>query len=424
MVRVPPSSRVAAPAIPKPPGVMAYSYACPRCDLILNDGVAYTFCPACDARVDWVDLRLPVWCCATCDAMINEARAERPWCTDCRRPMNEIHTWERPPAPKHLAEGARLSEKISSFFESARRFGLLRGLDPHTVIARARSFVALVCHRLHASVGADSVGTRRLDSRERRCVLSRAARAHWRSSDEDHPRHRACHRSGAASPRLPSDTWANGQRLLQSLAKERSAGGKADACLGRYRSGSPRLSQSHREIAPREVVLGDTQKMRNHLDGAVLSERLGGNQCRRHRPFHESTAKGSPCRRRCSGSRTGGWSAPARVSRATDDDDWCRLPSHHGKKNHTAHRGYRRSLLLRAPGRGALANQKQRSPRGRCHSGTGELTLHARSRRAVWPAFVDLTDVPDPDVEEPGCAIGVGRVVEVLNEPRAQFTER
>ncbi|HKD41784.1 MAG TPA: DUF6391 domain-containing protein [Myxococcaceae bacterium] len=116
---MPLSSRVAAPAIPKPPGVMAYSYACPRCDLILNDGVAYTFCPACDARVDWVDLRLPVWCCATCDAMINEARAERPWCTDCRRPMNEIHTWERPPAPKHLAEGSRLSEKISSFFESA-----------------------------------------------------------------------------------------------------------------------------------------------------------------------------------------------------------------------------------------------------------------------------------------------------------------
>jgi len=87
--------------------------------MILNDGVAYTFCPACDARVDWVDLRLPVWCCASCDAMINEGRAERPWCTDCRRPMNEIHAWERPPAPKHIAEGAPLSEKISSFFESA-----------------------------------------------------------------------------------------------------------------------------------------------------------------------------------------------------------------------------------------------------------------------------------------------------------------
>jgi len=48
--------------------------------MILGDGIAYTFCPACDAPVDWVDLRVPVWCCATCDAMINKVLEVAPSC--------------------------------------------------------------------------------------------------------------------------------------------------------------------------------------------------------------------------------------------------------------------------------------------------------------------------------------------------------
>jgi len=106
------------PPVPRPPGVAVYSFLCPRCDMILGDGVAYTFCPVCDAQVDWVDLRAPVWCCPTCDEMVNEARPTPPSCTRCALAMNEIHAWERPPPPKHVSEGTSRTDRIRTLFES------------------------------------------------------------------------------------------------------------------------------------------------------------------------------------------------------------------------------------------------------------------------------------------------------------------
>jgi hypothetical protein len=45
--------------------------------VVLWDEVAYPQCPVCDLPVDWVDLALPVWCCAGCDAMLTVSTALR-----------------------------------------------------------------------------------------------------------------------------------------------------------------------------------------------------------------------------------------------------------------------------------------------------------------------------------------------------------
>ncbi len=55
--------------------------------MILDDGVQYQQCPACDLPVDWVDLTEPLWCCPTCDALVNERRSEAPECSRCKRPL-------------------------------------------------------------------------------------------------------------------------------------------------------------------------------------------------------------------------------------------------------------------------------------------------------------------------------------------------
>jgi hypothetical protein len=61
--------------------------------------------------------------------MINAALAEPPSCAQCTTPMKEIRAWERPPSPKHLAQGTRLSGRISSFFESPLGLALFVGLS-------------------------------------------------------------------------------------------------------------------------------------------------------------------------------------------------------------------------------------------------------------------------------------------------------
>ena len=86
--------RTSAQRVPiaKPRG-MPPTYVCPKCDHVLWDGVDYSRCPACDRPVDWVDTTKPLWCCATCDALVNEERAEGDWpfCAACGRAMASVH---------------------------------------------------------------------------------------------------------------------------------------------------------------------------------------------------------------------------------------------------------------------------------------------------------------------------------------------
>ena len=85
------------------------SYACPSCDVILYDGVDYSWCPACSQPVDWVDLCKPFWCCDTCDAIVNEVRADWPTCAACQRSMTRVHALESPPTAPSTGPG-RIAE--------------------------------------------------------------------------------------------------------------------------------------------------------------------------------------------------------------------------------------------------------------------------------------------------------------------------
>jgi hypothetical protein len=85
------------PPIPRPPRASP-SFACPACDFVLHDGVDYTQCPICALPVDWVDLTKPLWCCATCDALVNEQRSIWPYCSRCNAAMDRVHCLEQPPA--------------------------------------------------------------------------------------------------------------------------------------------------------------------------------------------------------------------------------------------------------------------------------------------------------------------------------------
>jgi hypothetical protein len=86
-----------------PPSVGApNSFACPGCDIILWDEVAYQRCPVCDLPVDWVDLTLPVWCCPDCDSMQNRRADAPPVCPRCDRPLvliDDLPEGPRPPPP-------------------------------------------------------------------------------------------------------------------------------------------------------------------------------------------------------------------------------------------------------------------------------------------------------------------------------------
>jgi hypothetical protein len=93
------------------------SFACPSCDVVLHDGVDYTWCPMCLHPVDWVDLDKPLWCCETCDAIVNALRADWPHCVECDRVMTRVHAFESPPAV--VADGPGRAPAIGSAIGSA-----------------------------------------------------------------------------------------------------------------------------------------------------------------------------------------------------------------------------------------------------------------------------------------------------------------
>lgn len=106
-----------------PPGAHApATFVCPACDVVLWDGVSYSWCPVCDLPVDWVDLSIPVWCCPTCDTMINERRDDVPRCPPCGTPLVRIEAMEHPPAddipkPALPASPGRVRRVVESLLE-------------------------------------------------------------------------------------------------------------------------------------------------------------------------------------------------------------------------------------------------------------------------------------------------------------------
>lgn len=70
--------------IARPPGG-AYAFACTRCLLVYRDGVDYEACLRCDAPVDWIDDRVPVWVCRRCEVLAS-GDGDRA-CTSCDAPM-------------------------------------------------------------------------------------------------------------------------------------------------------------------------------------------------------------------------------------------------------------------------------------------------------------------------------------------------
>ena len=112
---LPGSEQSPRPPIRRPSPTSDSAYVCPRCDLILHDGTAYEVCPACNALVDWVDLRLPVWACPTCDALVNSDVAPPPWCGRCDRALRRLRSYERPslPGEEHTSL-VRLLERATS----------------------------------------------------------------------------------------------------------------------------------------------------------------------------------------------------------------------------------------------------------------------------------------------------------------------
>jgi hypothetical protein len=134
-------------SVTRPPGA-AMSYACPSCDIILYDGVAYSWCPACSHPVDWVDLCKPFWCCDRCEAFVNEARADWPTCAACQRAMTRVHALESPPPPASSSGPDRIA-KISSMVL------LLAMLAQFVVLAlHPLGFIVIAPYALLALLGA------------------------------------------------------------------------------------------------------------------------------------------------------------------------------------------------------------------------------------------------------------------------------
>lgn len=83
--------------MPRPDGA-SRTFVCPQCDFVLDDEVIYVSCPVCQLPVDWVDMERPLWCCATCDAIVNDWRDEWPRCERCDALMDRVHALETAPA--------------------------------------------------------------------------------------------------------------------------------------------------------------------------------------------------------------------------------------------------------------------------------------------------------------------------------------
>lgn len=80
------SSRARLPRV-KRAGPRSPAFVCPACDVLFWDGVYYTECPACSSRMVSVDPARPVWCCRTCDRMVNAHTDATPECPECVRAM-------------------------------------------------------------------------------------------------------------------------------------------------------------------------------------------------------------------------------------------------------------------------------------------------------------------------------------------------
>ncbi len=66
------------------------TFACRTCQLVLHDGVDYTWCPKCNGTVDWIDGRFHVWTCATCDLLVNKKFVPNDACPNCNDPLAHI----------------------------------------------------------------------------------------------------------------------------------------------------------------------------------------------------------------------------------------------------------------------------------------------------------------------------------------------
>jgi hypothetical protein len=68
-----------------------YTFACRVCQIVLGDGVDYTWCPRCNSEVDWIDGRFPVSTCPPCDLLINKRPASTDdSCPNCARTLISI----------------------------------------------------------------------------------------------------------------------------------------------------------------------------------------------------------------------------------------------------------------------------------------------------------------------------------------------
>ncbi|MBA3454702.1 MAG: hypothetical protein H0T42_16565 [Deltaproteobacteria bacterium] len=73
-----------------------------------RDGVDYSLCLRCDAEVDWIDGRSPVWVCQPCGTLVNEV-VEEPMCGSCETPMHllavpaEASSVGSPPSVRRMA---------------------------------------------------------------------------------------------------------------------------------------------------------------------------------------------------------------------------------------------------------------------------------------------------------------------------------
>jgi hypothetical protein len=93
------------PPVPRPAGKPA-TFVCALC-ATLCEGDGVTACPTCGYPIDWVDLAHLVWCCTSCDAVVNDGRkvVYWPWCEICDRAMRAVRTHPGPELarPKHAA---------------------------------------------------------------------------------------------------------------------------------------------------------------------------------------------------------------------------------------------------------------------------------------------------------------------------------
>jgi len=88
----------------------AYTFVCRACRLVLDDGVDYTWCPKCNATVDWIDGRFHVWTCDVCDLIINKRLIPDEACPSCHEPLVHVSAplASRRSEPRSMLDLARI----------------------------------------------------------------------------------------------------------------------------------------------------------------------------------------------------------------------------------------------------------------------------------------------------------------------------